>query len=367
MDSFSNKEITLILTHLIQRKTPSFYSQNLVKQKSITYPYRHGMISQLKKMTNDSILHMDNHLQIFYMSVLYLDIIISRNKFNFSSEKNRNLVVLTCFNLALKFLGIFDHQVNHIIKKSILNIKKSYSSCENKCLLMLNYNLIYTTIYDFINLLLPNNQSSANKRIHYLSKTILYSIIGCDSIMIYPPFLVSIGIIKFCKEYIGIKGNDSYEKFFNNDKINELVYIIKKEYNKEVRENKEFKDYKEVDEDSKNWDVKTMSSTVEEIKEIRTLEPQISQRSSMKYIPIKTESKIPSSHFRNSTLDKYRNNSATNNIRRNMNMGSFNIKKANVNNIKTKSDKINIDLCQMSSISLNKLAKLSIRYLKGQK
>lgn len=367
MDCFSNKEINLILSHLIQRKSLSFHSQNLVKQKAITYPYRHAMVSQLKKMTNESILHMENHLQIFYMSVLYLDIIISRNKFNFCSEKNRNLVVLTCFNLALKFLGIYDHQVNHIIKKSILNIKRSYSSCENKCLLMLNYNLIYTTIYDFINLILPINQSSANKRLLYLSKTILYSIIGCDSIMSYPPFLVSIGIIKFCKEYIGIKTNDYYEKYFNNDKINELVYTIKNEYNKEIRENKECKEYKDIDEDNKSWDVKTMSSTVEEIKEIRTLEPQISQRNSMKYMPIKTENKVQPSHFRNSTLGKYRNNSATNNIRRNLSLGNFNIKKAIVNNIKTKSDKISIDLCQMSNISLNKLAKLSIRYLKGQK
>ena len=340
MDCFNSKEIDLLLNQAIQYKLSSF---SLEKIKKINFSHRHSLINQLKKLTNSLIAHMPNHLDLFYLSVLYLDIILSRDKLNIDTERSRMILAVTCFNLALKFDGIFDMQLNHIIRGNISNYKKSYVICENKCLLLLNYNLFYTTIYDFINLILYRKEHS---KILYLAKSILYSFIGNECVMLYPPFLISVAIIKFSKECLNIKQICIFDKYFNHDKVNEICETIKKEYNS-----------KENEDDAKNWDVKTMSSTVEEYKENNKKMNKCSSRNSVRYNPMKTEKKE----------QRVRNNSVNNTLRRNVSFSFLNTNLSTVNNIQNKSDKINIDLGQMSKMSFNKLAKLSIRYFKQTK
>lgn len=339
MDCFDSKEIEMVLNSAIQYKL-SMFSKD--KVKNINFSHRHSLINHLKKLTNSLITHMPNHFDLFYLSVLYLDIILTRNKLNIETERSRMILAVTCFNLALKFNGIFDMQLNHIIRGNISNYKRSYVICENKCLLLLNYNLFYTTIYDFINLLLYRKEHS---KILYLAKSILYSFIGNECVMFYPPFLISVAIIKFSKNCLNINTICFFDKYFNHDKVNEICALIKKEYNS-----------KENEEDAKNWDVKTMSSTVEEYKESKKLN-KCASRNSVRYNPMKTEKKEP----------KVRNNSVNNTLRRNVSFSFLNSNLSTVNNLQNKSDKINIDLGQMSKMSFNKLAKLSIRYFKQKK
>ena len=84
----------------------------------------------------------------------------------------------------------------------------------------------------------------------------------------------------------------------------------------------------------------------------------------LQYIPIKVNAR---SAMKSQVFTRTRNLSANNSIRRNLSYSSMNFNLATVNTINDKRDKINIDLEQMSKISFNKLAKLSIRYFKGQK
>ncbi len=356
MECFSDSEINLILTKLANSKQPSFYSENLQRHKITPYSYRQDLILKLKNLYNTYLSTMHNRLNIFYLGVLYLDIILSKNKLNISTEKSRFILAHTCFNLALKFIGIFEKKVPIIIRNNIVKYQKGYVICENKCLLLLNYNLIYSTIYDYIEMLIPNRTLYTNKKVLDLSKSILFSFIGNDCIMYYPPFLVAVAIIKFSKDNLSITKKEPYDKYFNKERINEIYAFIKKEY----------KLTKEIDDDNKNWDLKTMSSTVEEIKEIKEIKrnESLSNQGSLKYIPIKVNAR---SAMKSQVFTRTRNLSANNSIRRNLSYSSMNFNLATVNTINNKRDKINIDLEQMSKISFNKLAKLSIRYFKGQK
>ena len=114
-------------------------------------------------------------------------------------------------------------------------------------------------------MLIPNRTLYTNKKVLDLSKSILFSFIGNDCIMYYPPFLVAVAIIKFSKDNLSITKKEPYDKYFNKERINEIYAFIKKEY----------KLTKEIDDDNKNWDLKTMSSTVEEIKEIKEVKDGI--------------------------------------------------------------------------------------------
>lgn len=356
MECFSCSEINAILTKSAHSKLPSFYNENYQRNKTAPCPYRQDLIIKLKNIYNTYLSTMGNRLNIFYLSVLYLDIILSKNKLNISTEKSRFILAHTCFNLALKFLGIFDQNVTQIIRNNIVNYKKGYVICENKCLLLLNYNLIYTTIYDYLDMLVPNRSSYTKKTVLDLSNSILFSFIGNDCIMYYPPFLVAVAILKFSKNNLSITKKEPYDKYFNNEKINEICVLIRKEY----------KLTKEIDDDNKNWDLKTMSSTVEEIKEIKEVKRKqdLSKEKSIKSIPINAGVR---SAMKSQVFTRNRNLSANNSMRRNLSYSSMNFNLATVNTINKTRDKINIDLEQMSKMSFNKLAKLSIRYLKGKK
>ena len=108
----------------------------------------------------------------------------------------------------------------------------------------------------------------------------------------------------------------------------------------------------------------------------------IEQRNSFKYMPVHTDMKYNlntnkvftrgnyvNTRNRECTygLDKCRNNSAKINIRRNLSMNNIHNeynKMGNVGVIRHQGEKINFDLGQMSKISFDKLAKMSIRYIK---
>ena len=192
---------------------------------------------------------------------------------------------------------------------------------------------------------------------------------------------------------------DYYDRYFKHEKVKELYQIIKKDYHecqakmKLTKEDVNVNMNMNVHNNSPNWDdSKTMSSTFEEDTNLSNnkkvkIEQRNSLRNSFKYMPVHTDMKYNVNtskvfihgkkdvnnnvNTRNRErvygLDRCRNNSAKVNIRRNLSMNSVHNeynKMGNVGVIRHQGEKINFDLGQMSKISFDKLAMMSIRYIK---
>jgi hypothetical protein len=330
---------------------------------------------------------MENYLDVLYLSIHYLDIILNKYQLSLPTEQSHVLLSLCCFNLSLKFIGNFDKNINHIIHCNTKQFIKQYSLFENQCLLYLNYDLVYVTTYDYLNLILTANKNVSNEMI-IKTKEILFNFINNDYVILNQPFIIAIALIKFTKEILKINYYDYYDRYFKHDKVKELYHIIKKDYNecqakmKLTKEDINVNVNMNVHNNSPNWDdVKTMSSTFEEDTNVSnsnkkmTIEQRNTLRNSFKYMPIHTEMKynlntskmFTRGNYVNSRNRECRNNSAKINIRRNLSMNNVHNeynKMGNVGVIRHQGEKINFDLGQMSKISFDKLAKMSIRYIK---
>ena len=379
--NFFQKEHTLFINRSLHPPfTPSQTHKQYLSQ------HRPLLIRNLKHLTTKYILHMENYLEVLYLSIHYLDIILSKCQLSLPTEQSHVLLSLCCFNLSLKFIGNFDKNINHIIHCNTKQFIKQYSLFENKCLLYLNYDLVYVTTYDYLNLILTANKNVSNEMI-IKTKEILFNFINNDYVILNQPFIIAIALIKFTKEILKINYYDYYDRYFKHDKVKELYQIIKKDYNECQSKMKLTKEdvNMNVHNNSPNWDdIKTMSSTFEEDTNVYSSNKKmtIEQRNSFKYMPVHTDMKYNlntnkvftrgnyvNTRNRECTygLDKCRNNSAKINIRRNLSMNNIHNeynKMGNVGVIRHQGEKINFDLGQMSKISFDKLAKMSIRYIK---
>ena len=381
--NFIQKEQTLLINRSLHSNTlhPPFTPSQTHKQ--YLSQHRPLLIRNLKHLTTKYILHMENYLDVLYLSIHYLDIILNKYQLSLPTEQSHVLLSLCCFNLSLKFIGNFDKNINHIIHCNTKQFIKQYSLFENQCLLYLNYDLVYVTTYDYLNLILTANKNVSNEMI-IKTKEILFNFINNDYVILNPPFIIAIALIKFTKEILKINYYDYYDRYFKHDKVKELYHIIKKDYNECQAKMKLTKEdvNMNVHNNSPNWDdVKTMSSTFEEDTNVSnsnkkmTIEQRNSLRNSFKYMPIHTEMKynlntskmFTRGNYVNSRNRECRNNSAKINIRRNLSMNNVHNeynKMGNVGVIRHQGEKINFDLGQMSKISFDKLAKMSIRYIK---
>ena len=390
---FTAKELKFLITRLSQTKTfhPSFTPTQ--KQKQFLAQTRLPLIRALKSLTMKYILHMDNYLDILYLSIYYLDIILSKCQTSLTSnEQSRLLVTLCCFNLALKFIGNFDKNINHIIHSNTKPFIKQYALFENQCLLFLNYDLVYVTIYDYINLILTSNKY-ISRSVLLKSKEVLYSFINNDNIITISPFVVAVAIIKYVKDVLKERYIDYFERYFKHDKVKEVYQLIYNEINKghsSLSNNNIISHHCSRDESisssSPNWDDnKTMSSTLEEENtwssvRKKKVERAGSLRNSYRYMPVHTDMKynmntsnvVVSVRNKDKEPERYRNNSSKINIRRNLSMNNVhneynNNHLGNVGVIRHQGEKMNFDLGQLSKMSFDKLAKMSIRYFKSKK
>ena len=385
--NFIQKEQTLLINRSLHSNTlhPPFTPSQTHKQ--YLSQHRPLLIRNLKHLTTKYILHMENYLDVLYLSIHYLDIILNKYQLSLPTEQSHVLLSLCCFNLSLKFIGNFDKNINHIIHCNTKQFIKQYSLFENQCLLYLNYDLVYVTTYDYLNLILTANKNVSNEMI-IKTKEILFNFINNDYVILNQPFIIAIALIKFTKEILKINYYDYYDRYFKHDKVKELYHIIKKDYNecqakmKLTKEDINVNVNMNVHNNSPNWDdVKTMSSTFEEDTNVSnsnkkmTIEQRNTLRNSFKYMPIHTEMKynlntnklFTRGNYVNSRNRECRNNSAKINIRRNLSMNNVHNeynKMGNVGVIRHQGEKINFDLGQMSKISFDKLAKMSIRYIK---
>ena len=137
---------------------------NSIKRDIIIFPkkvfiHRINLIKTIKTYVKKYYNFTANKNNILYLSILYLDIILSKDRINLTNDKNLKYLCLCCFLLALKFFGDYDLSKD-VIRNFCLNYKEEYYLFEIQCMELLNYNLIYTTAFDYLNLILNKNQKN---------------------------------------------------------------------------------------------------------------------------------------------------------------------------------------------------------------
>jgi hypothetical protein len=204
---------------------------------------------------------------------------------------------------------------------------------------------------------------------------------------------VAVAIIKYVKDVLKERYIDYFERYFKHDKVKEVYQLIYNEINNghsSLSNNNIISHHCSRDESisssSPNWDDnKTMSSTLEEENtwssvRKKKVERAGSLRNSYRYMPVHTDMKynmntsnvVVSVRNKDKEPERYRNNSSKINIRRNLSMNNVhneynNNHLGNVGVIRHQGEKMNFDLGQLSKMSFDKLAKMSIRYFKGKK
>ena len=373
-----NEEINLILLKSNIKKNPHLIPVYQKSGKNSFILYRKEMVQTIKHLHQKYVNN--NNLGIFYLSVLYLDIILSKNKILLIIENNRKLLCLCCFILSLKFIGESNNS-EKIIKNYLKTDFPPYSIFETKCLYLLDYNLIYTTTYDYLNIILLKS----DPKILFTSKTILYSYIENNSYINYCPFLTSISIIKYSKFINGNNSKILYDEYFEDNIVKHIELILQNEF-KDI-ENK--KNNISI-EDDKIWDMKTMASTVERLEQRRISMSNNKRKDTIRlfnndFKKININPINLNNDFIKDFKDKDKNNNiiVNNNSNFNKNDNNNSSRKRNFSLNKTIStqynynannrfnnfniNRINIDLGQISKIPFDKLAKLSVRYLKTEK
>jgi hypothetical protein len=122
-------------------------------------------------------------------------------------------------------MGNFDIS-DKAMKTLIKSQFHSYPNYEMSCMYSLDYNLIYTTAYNFISLIC----GKYNEKVYDTCKMILFQFIENDKFLNYSPFLTAVAIFKLSKQICGIRKFNYYEKFFKNKRVIEIENILKANY-----------------------------------------------------------------------------------------------------------------------------------------
>lgn len=178
------------------------------------------MIINLKSLYSKYLNKNLNKLEILYLSILYLDIILSKNKISLSHDKNLKYLCLCCFLLSLKFIGNYDTS-KKIISNFCRNYKHEYRIFEIQCLMLLEHKLVYTTAYNFLSMILINEP----KNLISICNSILYQICEENIYTFYSPFYISVAIFQMAKNSINYNNHNHYDKYFNDGRVK---YLIKK-------------------------------------------------------------------------------------------------------------------------------------------
>jgi hypothetical protein len=167
--------------------------------------YRKYSLDLIKNLCQK--LQFPNSESIFYQTLLYYDIIL----FNCGNDiiiNNLDLLILNCFYISIKSLndqyGIPSLKKLKLLIKDKFLIYRDYEivSIEIECLKLLNYNINYMNVYDFLKFFI-----SENNKILEISKSYLQNIIYGD-IKFYifkTPYELALEIFNKSKEKIAIK------------------------------------------------------------------------------------------------------------------------------------------------------------------
>jgi len=219
MKDFSYSEVRLIISNSTRNNINLPYLE-LIDENSKIFSVRIYLIKTLKTYIKKYCLNDPNKYNILYLSILYIDIILSKNKICLSYDINLKYLCLCCFLLSLKFMGNYDIS-KKIIKNFCYNYRQQYKIFEMQCLILLENNLIYTTVYDYINMILIKDQ----KKLLNVCSSLLYHLCEDNLYIIYSPFYISIAIIQLAKNSINDTTHNHYDKYFADQRVK---YLYKK-------------------------------------------------------------------------------------------------------------------------------------------
>ena len=122
MNEFTFNERRLIISNSskINNNTITYLNSYFKKNQKI-FIHRINLIKTLKTYIKKYYDFASNKNNILYISILYLDIIISKDQISLSYDKNLKYLCLCCFILSLKFLGDYDLTKNITLNYSLLS------------------------------------------------------------------------------------------------------------------------------------------------------------------------------------------------------------------------------------------------------
>ncbi len=221
MNVFSFSEIRLIIGKSVVHNNMSlpYLKSGGIKPK--LFPQRISLIKTLKTYIK-KYCHNTDKYNVLYLSILYLDIILSKNKISLSHDKNLKYLCLCCFLLSLKLIGTYDTS-KKIISNFCRNYKQEYKIFETQCLMLLDHNLVYTTTYDYLNMILIKEP----KKIFSLCNSLLYQVCEESIYTYYSPFYVSIAIFQMAKTCVNDNSHNHYDKYFRDENVKNLIKKFK--------------------------------------------------------------------------------------------------------------------------------------------
>ena len=216
MNYFSFSEFRLIIANSTSNNNIyiPYIKSKVNKPKYLCY--RINLIKTLKTYAKKYCNNEDKY-NILYLSILYLDIILSKNKISLAHDKNLKYLCLCCFLISLKFIGNYNTS-RKVISNFCKNYKEEYKIFEMQCLILLEYNLVYTTAYNYLNMILVKEP----KKLLSICNSLLYQICEDNAYIYYSPFYVSIAIFKLAKISINDNHHNHYDKYFQDERVKHL-------------------------------------------------------------------------------------------------------------------------------------------------
>ena len=221
MNVFSFEEIRLIIAKSTKNNNNTYYPYGKnVAMKPKFASYRISLIKTLKTYVKKYCKNSDKY-NVLYLSILYMDLILTKNKISLSNDKNLKYLCLCCFLLSLKFIGNYDTS-KKVISNFCKNYPDEYKIFEIQCIMLLEHNLVQTTTFDYLNMILINEP----KKILNECNSILYQICEDNLYTFYSPFYISIAIFKVAKYKINYNNHNHYDKYFHDERVKTLLKKI---------------------------------------------------------------------------------------------------------------------------------------------
>ena len=215
MSMTSLSEIRLIVANSASENNIKYSNEMENNQKY--YSIRISLIKTLKTYIKKYYQSPDKY-NVLYLSITYLDVILSKNRISLSHDKNLKYLCLCCFLLSLKFIGNYNYS-KKIIFNFCKNYKQEYKIFEIQCLMLLEHNLSYTTVYDFLSMITIKE----SKNFLALCNYYLYQICEDKIYLFYPPFYIAIAIFQMAKNNTNNIKRNHYDKYFKDERVKLLV------------------------------------------------------------------------------------------------------------------------------------------------
>ena len=217
MSILSLPEIRLIISNSASDNDIKYPNEKSIENSQRYYSIRISLVKTLKTYVKKYYQSPDKY-NVLYLSIAYLDSILSKNRISLSHDKNLKYLCLCCFLLSLKFIGNYNYS-KKIISNFCKNYKQEYKIFEIQCLILLEHHLSYTTVYDFLNMI----AFKENKQFLAFCNYYLYQICEDKIYTIYPPFYISIAIFQLAKKNTNNMKKNHYDKYFKDERVKILV------------------------------------------------------------------------------------------------------------------------------------------------